>query len=122
MGSPVESPAAKTYRRLADVTRPSPSEALTFVDERIDTINDASFAMQWDFSENRPEEWRLRDKPNTAHGGHSASLAFADGHVERHRWRDARTMKAPRDDATMPGNRDILRMQRHGTWREDSGE
>ena len=30
LGSPVESPVATTYRRLGEITRPGPSELMTF--------------------------------------------------------------------------------------------
>lgn len=120
MGGPLEVPQATTYRKLSDITRPSPAEALTFLDERIETINDGSFGLQYDFDERQPEGWVLRDKPAVVHGG-GGTVAFADGHVEWHRWRDARTLRPPRDDAFQPGNVDVLWLQRHGTWREASG-
>jgi len=66
-----------------------------------------SFGMQWAFDPARPEGWTLRDKPTARHGN-GANLAFADGHVERHAWRDERTLNPPRNDAVMAGNRDVL--------------
>lgn len=88
-----------------------------FVDEKVETINDASFGMQWDFQEGRPARWTLRDKPAVAHNS-GANFAFADGHVETKWWMDRRTIRAPRDDAVMASNEDILWMQRRATWRE----
>jgi prepilin-type processing-associated H-X9-DG protein len=117
LGSPVESPVVTTYRRLGEITRPGPSEMITFVDERLETINDGSFGMQWGFNPAQPEAWVLRDKPGTRHRD-GANLAFADAHVERHEWRDARTLNPPRNDAVMAGNQDIRWMQEHATWRE----
>ena len=117
MGSPVKSPAATTYQRLGEIMQPSPAQALTFVGERVETINDGAFGMQWAFDENNAGAWVLRDKPEVVHDG-SGNLTFADGHVETHRWQDARTLTAPRNDAVMPGNRDVLWLQQHGTWRE----
>jgi len=117
LGSPVESPVARTYRRLGEITQPAPAEALTFVEERVETINDGSFALQWDFRPEEPGGWVLRDKPGVLHR-RGAHLSFADGHVELHRWRDARTVSPPRDDGVMPGNADILWLQQRGTWRE----
>jgi len=117
MGSPSNAPGVTIYRRLREIRQPSPSEAVVFLEERIDTINDGSFAMQWDFEDNRPDGWVLRDKPGIVHerGG---NIAYADGHAGIHRWEDARTVSAPRDDAPMPGNRDVLWLQTHSTWRE----
>ncbi|MDO8597467.1 MAG: type II secretion system protein [Sulfuricaulis sp.] len=114
MGGPFSAPGVAFYRKLSGITRPPPSEALTFIDERIDTINDGTFGMQWDFDESRPEGWVLRDKPAAVHRN-AANLVFADGHVETHRWQDARTLSPPRNDAFQAGNRDVLWLQQHGT-------
>lgn len=114
LGSPVHSPVATTYRRLGEL--PRPGQTFTFLDEREQTINDGSFALQWDFDPAAPDTWVLRDKPGTRHRG-GAVLAFADGHVETSRWRDARTLDPPRDDAPSPGNRDLLWLQVRATER-----
>jgi len=117
MGSPVKSPAATTYLRMGEITQPSPAQALTFIEERVETINDGSFAIQWPFAEKNPSSCVLRDEPAIVHNK-SGNLKFADAHVETHRWEDKRTINAPRDDAVMPGNRDVLWLQQHATWRE----
>jgi prepilin-type N-terminal cleavage/methylation domain-containing protein/prepilin-type processing-associated H-X9-DG protein len=116
VGSPVVSPAATTYRKLSEMTRPAPSMFLTFVDERVETINDGSFALQWDFVASQPGTWVLRDKPGVRHR-RGANLVFLDAHVERRVWQDHRTLNPPRDDTLMPGNPDILWMQQRATWR-----
>ena len=118
VGSPVDSPAARTWRRLGEITRPS--QMFSFIDEREATINDGSFGLQWAFAAGRPELWVLRDKPGTRHGG-GAVLAYVDGHVERHRWRDARTLDPPRNDAPSPGNPDLLWLQERATERPGLG-
>jgi prepilin-type N-terminal cleavage/methylation domain-containing protein/prepilin-type processing-associated H-X9-DG protein len=119
MGSPIQVPHARTYLRLSDITSPSPAQTLTFVEERIETINDGSFGMQWKFEASAPQSWILRDKPAVVHGD-GANLAFADGHVEHRRWGDARTRNAPRNDTAMPGNLDILWLQERSTFRDAS--
>ena len=106
--------AATTYLFISEIREPS--RRFTFVDERVETINDASFGMQWAFRTDRPRIWKLRDKPAIVHS-EGANFAFADGHVERRQWTDPRTIDAPRDDAVMPDNRDILWMQQHATDR-----
>jgi prepilin-type processing-associated H-X9-DG protein len=120
MGSPIKVPHARTYLRTADITSPAPSDALVFIEERADTINDASFAMEWSFDPDHPGSWVLRDKPAASHRG-GANLTYADGHVEPRHWQDARTRNPPRNDAEMPGNRDVLWLQEHGTWRKPKG-
>jgi prepilin-type processing-associated H-X9-DG protein len=116
LGSPVKTPVATTYLRLAEITQPAPAQMMTFMAERVETINDGSFGMQWDFDDQQPGQWMLRDKPEVAHR-ESGTLAFADGHVELHRWLDQATTTAPRDDAWTPGSPDVRWMQEHATWR-----
>lgn len=117
MGAPTNAETPACYHRLAQIVQPSPSAALVFVDERIETINDGSFAMQWDFNARQPGTWVLRDKPTAVHDG-AANMAFADGHAQLRRWMDPRTLNPPRDDAVMSGNQDVLWLQQHGTWRD----
>lgn len=117
MGSQTNTSKVLSYLRLQQIVRPSPSETLAFLDERIDTINDGSFAMQWDFDQEQADSWVLRDKPSVVHND-GAILTFADGHVVLHRWKDARTLSAPRDDSLMPRNLDVMWLEEHGTWRQ----
>lgn len=119
MGSPVRSPAAETYRRMSDLVRLSPTEALTFLEERPETVNDGAFSLQWDFRESRPSDWRVRDKPGHLHN-RSANIAFGDGHVETHRWTTLGDASVPRDDFDAPNNPDVLWLQRHATWRDET--
>ena len=66
------------YSKLDQVISPPASEAFTFVDESLETIDDGYFAVQagntvW---QNSP----------TARHGNSGTFSFADGHSERWRW------------------------------------
>ncbi len=119
VGAPVTSPSATTYRKRGDFLRPGPSDLLTVMEERVDTINDGSFAMQWDFDARRPANWMLRDKPALHHNS-GANLSFGDGHIETKRWMNPATLSRERNDMLSPGNRDIAWMQEHATWREAS--
>lgn len=38
-------PASRTYLRLLEIVRPSLAEAITFVDKKVEMINDDSFGM-----------------------------------------------------------------------------
>ena len=68
------------YKKLAEVKNPSPSEAMTFLDESILTLDDGYFAV----NANSLNEWQ--NSPTARHGK-SAIFAFADGHAERWAWR-----------------------------------
>jgi prepilin-type processing-associated H-X9-DG protein len=98
---------------FADVSGAGPAGIFSWVEERIDTINDGSFGLQTDFSSLQPNRWILRDKPSALHaqGGH---LTFLDGHVERNRWLDSRTLNPDRNDSPTPGNPDVAWLQARG--------
>jgi len=69
------------YHKITDVVRPSPAEALNFIDESIETLDDGYFAVNY---ANEPNAWQ--NSPTVRHG-QSCVLGFADGHAERWRWR-----------------------------------
>ena len=69
------------YKKMTEIARPSPAEAMTFVDESIETLDDGYFAVNWD---NNPTAWQ--NSPTVRHGK-SGVFAFADGHSEQWRWR-----------------------------------
>ena len=68
------------YKKLAEVRNPSPSEAMTFLDESLLCLDDGYFAV----NATTPDEWQ--NSPTARHGK-SAIFAFADGHAERWGWR-----------------------------------
>lgn len=72
-----------TYAGPAAVVSPGPAELFTFLDEEPYSVNDGTFAMTMVNA-----EWL--DWPATHHEG-GGTFAFADLHVEHHRWRDSRT-------------------------------
>jgi prepilin-type N-terminal cleavage/methylation domain-containing protein/prepilin-type processing-associated H-X9-DG protein len=69
------------YKKMSQIVLPIPSEALTFVDESIETLDDGYFAVNYS---NHATEWQ--NSPTVRHGK-SGVMAFADGHSERWRWR-----------------------------------
>jgi prepilin-type N-terminal cleavage/methylation domain-containing protein/prepilin-type processing-associated H-X9-DG protein len=69
------------YQLSTDIVRPSPAEAMTFLDESIETIDDGYFAIN---AANEPSNWQ--NSPTVRHGN-SGVFAFADGHSENWRWR-----------------------------------
>jgi prepilin-type N-terminal cleavage/methylation domain-containing protein/prepilin-type processing-associated H-X9-DG protein len=56
----------------------APANFYTFIEEHPDTINDGYFMNVWD-------EIKWGNLPASYHNG-SANIAWADGHLERHRW------------------------------------
>src|ERR1035438_6516077 len=73
------------YKKMTEIQQPGPSEAMTFVDESIETVDDGYFAVN---DTNHATDWQ--NSPTVRHGK-SAVFAFADGHSERWRWRTLNT-------------------------------
>jgi prepilin-type N-terminal cleavage/methylation domain-containing protein/prepilin-type processing-associated H-X9-DG protein len=69
------------YSKMTQIVLPPPAEAMSFLDESIETIDDGYFAINW---VNEPDKWQ--NSPTVRHG-QTGVLAFADGHAERWRWR-----------------------------------
>jgi prepilin-type N-terminal cleavage/methylation domain-containing protein/prepilin-type processing-associated H-X9-DG protein len=69
-------------KKTSDLVIPGPAESWVYVDEHPDSINDAGLFAPY------INEWV--DLPASYHGG-SCGFAFADGHSEIHKWREANT-------------------------------
>ena len=69
------------YKKMSEIAKPSPAEAMTFVDESIETIDDGYFAVN--YTDGRT---RWQNSPTVRHG-QAGVFAFADGHSEQWRWR-----------------------------------
>jgi prepilin-type N-terminal cleavage/methylation domain-containing protein/prepilin-type processing-associated H-X9-DG protein len=78
----------RVYKTASQITKPVPSELWVFVDEHPDSIDDVSFTMHLN---RRGTPNYFYSWPANFHGK-GASFAFADGHAERHRWVDSRTL------------------------------
>ncbi|MCI0744186.1 MAG: prepilin-type N-terminal cleavage/methylation domain-containing protein [Verrucomicrobia subdivision 3 bacterium] len=72
------------YRQFYSITEmPQPSDIFVFVEEHPHSLRDGYFL-------NNPYVSEWNDLPASYHNG-AANLAFADGHVETHRWVDGST-------------------------------
>ena len=80
--------ARLNYYKPEDFVRPGPSETFVFLEEHEDSINDGFFLVGKQTDE--PAGWN--DVPASRHR-QAANFAFADGHVDKHRWRDPRTLQ-----------------------------
>jgi prepilin-type N-terminal cleavage/methylation domain-containing protein/prepilin-type processing-associated H-X9-DG protein len=87
-GKNVNNPDYKQFFKLAQV--PQPSQIFVFIEEHPDSINDGYFL-------NHVDALRWQDLPASYHNG-AANLAFADGHLERHKWLLASTKPPPEPD------------------------
>jgi prepilin-type N-terminal cleavage/methylation domain-containing protein/prepilin-type processing-associated H-X9-DG protein len=80
-------PRAYVYYSFADFSVTSPSRVFAFLDEHEDSIEDAYFHVG--DVDTRTYGWI--NVPANRHG-YGANFSFADGHVDRHRWIDQRTL------------------------------
>jgi prepilin-type processing-associated H-X9-DG protein len=82
----------RQFKTLDEIVEPSPGNALVFLDERDDSINDGWFAIDMTGYDPRdPGAYILVDMPADWHN-QAGNVSFADGHAETHRWSDSRTM------------------------------
>jgi prepilin-type N-terminal cleavage/methylation domain-containing protein/prepilin-type processing-associated H-X9-DG protein len=113
LGPPWATAHAKTYRRLSEIGLPS--DMFVFIEERTDTINDATFSSRATFDETQPATWEMVDLPAVLHK-RGCNISFADGHIETHHWQDSRTVEAVHDNTPMPGSLDVLWIEQHNTF------
>jgi prepilin-type N-terminal cleavage/methylation domain-containing protein len=90
----------KIFNKQADLNGPTPANAWVFIDEHADSINDGSFRVNMENSDNGTGGADLwSDYPASNHGS-GGVLSFADGHSELHRWMEPFTPGASATSGT----------------------
>jgi prepilin-type N-terminal cleavage/methylation domain-containing protein/prepilin-type processing-associated H-X9-DG protein len=79
---------AQVVFRLGAIQNPSPAERFVFIDQHPDYISDLHLHMSLAAGGNA----HFQDYPSSSHSG-SGTLTYADGHAERRKWVDQRTVK-----------------------------
>ncbi len=112
-----DSPGYESFRRTSDFTRLGASDALVFIDERDDSVDDGFFGFEMLANQ-------IRNVPSNYHAG-SGTVTFADGHSEIHRWRSPEMQALPQPTGlettsynALPvsaGNVDLAWLRSHGT-------
>ena len=77
----VDAGAYRQFLKLSDL--PNPDQTWVTIDEHADSINDGVF-----INSSNPNAATWGDIPASYHNG-AVSIAFADGHIELHRWHGA---------------------------------
>ena len=77
----------RIYRKTGDITAPPPVSLWVIMDEHPDSVDDGYFIVDLD---RRNESAQLVSFPANYHNG-AASVSYADGHVEAHKWLDEQT-------------------------------
>jgi len=119
-------PGFKVFRKVSEMTSPTPSGTFLLLDEREDSINDGSYLMLMDgFNPSNPASRTITDYPANYHNG-AGGLNFCDGHAEVHRWLDPRTTPPLKRDTHLsqipprpsPNNPDVFWIQQRTTARK----
>ena len=101
----------QVFAKLTSIVQPSPSDAIVFIDERSDSIDDGYFAID-------EVQSQLVNLPAGYHNG-ASGITFADGHAQIHKWLDGRTNPALSASfqkfVSCPGSGDLLWLQQHAT-------
>jgi prepilin-type N-terminal cleavage/methylation domain-containing protein/prepilin-type processing-associated H-X9-DG protein len=104
----------KYFYQSSDFSEVSPSQIFLFMDEHEDSINDGYFSM----GDERTTDWGWLDVPASRHT-RGAQITFADGHVDRHRWKDKRTVqritRSQLFGLNQPNNTDVQWLHDHAT-------
>jgi prepilin-type N-terminal cleavage/methylation domain-containing protein/prepilin-type processing-associated H-X9-DG protein len=74
-------PKYPQYKKESDIANPAPSEAMVFLDESIESVDDGYFAVKAPGVE---EYWQ--NSPTALRHNKGAGFSFADGHAEIWRW------------------------------------
>jgi prepilin-type processing-associated H-X9-DG protein len=109
--NPGTTPAYHVFAKSTDIVRPGPADAIVFIDERSDSIDDGYFAIDMVTDQ-------LPNLPAGYHGGCSG-VTFADGHAEIHKWRDSRTLPTLLNTfqkfVSCSGSKDLAWLRAHAT-------
>lgn len=105
-------PIYKHIKKADDFLYPGASETWVYIDEHPDSINGPGFY--------NPKQTSFVDQPASYHNG-AATVAFADGHAEIHKWKGAlATSRAAKvkytseiDAPASPGDQDIRWLSYH---------
>jgi len=109
------------YRKIPEMVNPGPANTFVLLDERKDSINDAYFVVEMDGFPNLATT-QIVDWPASYHN-RAGGFAFADGHSEIHKWKDARTMPLLTTSlarVNSPNNQDIYWLQQHSSQDHDT--
>ena len=111
----------RVFRKVSDISRMGYSKAYVLLDENADSLNYGDFAVAMNDGVSDAQILMV-DVPASYHNN-AGTLSFADGHVELHRWLDART-RAPVTGVWMsssvqssPGNKDMRYLSEHTSIR-----
>lgn len=110
-----QNPGFQVFRKTTAFTTLGPGDAMVFIDERDDSVDDGYFSVDMVASQ-------LANLPSGYHNG-SGAVTFADGHAVLHRWRSSEVLAGQQSVETVkkefipvPGdNPDLVWLRSHAT-------
>jgi len=118
-GANPANPSCYSFQKVSDFAPVNASQIYTFVDTAPSSVCFSAFVV---YMGNTGLFWH---RPSVEHDN-SGTLAFVDGHVEVHRWRDPNTIRLAQDPGNGDGNhfatvksanQDLVWLQDHATAR-----
>ncbi len=101
----------KMFKKLSQVRGPGPSDALVFMDESLNTLDDGIFFIS--VTASLPAGGVSWQNAPTARHSKGATLSFADGHAEHWKWRSISTeLSYYANVANLSDYADFLRVQK----------
>jgi prepilin-type N-terminal cleavage/methylation domain-containing protein/prepilin-type processing-associated H-X9-DG protein len=101
----------EVYLKLSSFFKLKPVDAVVFMDERPESIDDG-----WFWAPLNP--YNVQNMPAMYHGNSSSAFAFADGHAELHVWRTSLFKAQTIGKVTLNSNADTLWMWDHFSARK----
>lgn len=98
----------EVYLKSTSFSKLKPVDAVVFLDERADTLDDGWF---W----GPPNAYALQNLPAISHGNNSSAFAFADGHAALRGWKDPKFIALKTTGAVLAGSADAYWMWEHFT-------
>ena len=95
------------YHKTGDFRKLKPVDAVVFLDEKSDSLNDG-----WFWSPGSATD--IRDLPAIFHGN-SSSFSYADGHSQIHKWTDAKFIALTSGNSVPGGSPDEVWLYSHST-------
>lgn len=111
-------PGYRVFQNWDDMDSPGPARVMVLIDVRPESICWPFFGVNM----NAGADAQFFAYPASYHNG-GAQVVFADGHVERHKWRDQRTVNPGNllfhgHDTPSPGNADLAWLRSVATTRK----
>jgi prepilin-type N-terminal cleavage/methylation domain-containing protein/prepilin-type processing-associated H-X9-DG protein len=102
--------SAPSYRKLHEITAPHPSRLFVFIDAHESSMVDPHFTLPTVADDLQTKKKVWIDVPSSRHD-QAGNLSFADGHIERWRWKTAKNFTSWQQSVSEAEVDDFRRLQ-----------